>query len=285
MKRESAANAVSEPDQAGMTRDIARVITAEDTILLLTHQKAGTHWLRYFFANYVRLLANPDTSEAVSYRELQDELEPNRPSYIIVGRRAYTDPDPRWGSIGFRDFMFDHVGKQLHPAHLFLGPRILLHRNPLDYLISIFFYNYEYRKASAGRYSHPREVMNRELAGYCAAYKQLVRLRTDTARDYWISYESLWRDPSAQFSSMVQWVAGKVDEAALARAVDYSDVTVVRRSEEARGKAIVADLVGGYFTRDGSIGQWRKWLTSEDVDRARSILDEAGLSLESFDLG
>jgi hypothetical protein len=249
------------------------------TVLILTHQKAGTHYLRFFLANYLTLLDDAG-APAVTYERLQ-ALMPNVRSALLSGAAPYVAPRT-WEAHGLREVMFSHVADPVLHAddHAHLGPKIVATRHPLDYLISIWHYNFKQRPDPARRAMPLDDVLEVELAKYAAQVTYLRALaRARPATTFATTYEAMIATPEPVFRDLVGFLGLPLAAPTLAAALERSSFAAVRKLEEARGRSIVADI-DGFFTRAGGIGQWREVLTAAQIDRARAVLAPFDLDVD-----
>lgn len=258
-----------------------RRMNAEDSLLILTHQKAGTHYLRFLFANYLQQMEAPG-SAPVSYAELQKRM-PNRRDFVLKGLKPVADGKD-FTLFGIREVMFGHVADKVARAndHHHLGRKVICVRNPLDFLISIWHYNYLQRRSPERSNQSIDDVLSKEISKYSAQMKYLKEVAQSTPeRTFMTSYEALQIDPASEFSGALRLCGIEVKEDLLVAAVRNSSFKEIRRQEDERGRAIVAPI-SGRFTRDGSIGQWKSHLTDEHITKISEILAEQGLSLDDY---
>lgn len=263
--------------------DVIERMNARSTLLILTHQKAGTHYIRFFLANYLLLLRDPE-ADPVNDKRL-NELMPNVRLYLEDGQRTYKDPEP-FSEHGISEVMFSHVDDKVSRAtdEHHLGKKILSVRNPLDFLVSIWHYNYKNRKEEEKRNKPIGEVLDREIRKYALQVNYLRRLEESRPADtFATTYEALMTNGQQEFTSMLEFVGLPLHDDCVTKALERSSFDAVRKMEERRGRAIVAPI-RGFFTRSGKIGQWRDHLTDEQVTRVSEILREYELSLDEFAL-
>lgn len=258
-----------------------RRMNAEDSLLILTHQKAGTHYLRFLLANYLQQMEAPG-SAPVSYAELQKRM-PNRRDRVLRGLEPVADGKD-FTLFGIREVMYGHVHDRVAQAndHHHLGRKVICVRNPLDFLISIWHYNYLQRPNPEKSSQSIDDILSKEISKYSAQVKFLKEVAQSTLeRTFMTSYEALQIDPASEFSGALRLCGIEVKEDLLVAAVRNSSFQEVRRQEDERGQAIVAPI-SGRFTRDGSIGQWKSHLTDGQITKISEILARQGLSLDDY---
>lgn len=242
---------------------------------------AGTHRLRFFLANYLSLLEDP-RAETVTYQKLQ-AMMPNAPMYLFSGARQYEEPR-RFPQFGISEVMHSHVADKVAFAtdQFHLGKRIVSLRNPLDFLVSIWHYNYRNRKDSQKNRRTIDDVLEHEMHKYAAQVtymRQLVQARPETSFE--TTYEAMMRGGEGVFTQLVEFLELPADPQLIALATERSSFKAVRKLEEGRGRAIVAPIKG-FFTRSGKIGQWKGQLSEAQIDQVRTVLAEYEINLFQF---
>ena len=99
----------------------------QERILLYGHPKSGNTWLRLLMFNYKSLLIDPLMEGTITY-DMLNRLQKN-----VVERGTTFAPEP-----GFPILYRSHKS-YASPFDLF-SFRIFIHRNPLDTLISSYYY-------------------------------------------------------------------------------------------------------------------------------------------------
>lgn len=251
-----------------------------DVVTIATIQKSGTHWMRFFLTNYARVLAKPRTDQPIPYPMLLRKFYGNNRWQVFRQAEDYREPTDLLLKHGVSDVTMQHFRSEFDPFVFSPGKKIMLYRNPLDFVISLYHYTIKQRPQNRGRAEHPRDVIEHMLTGYSHHYLTLDSYRDDP--DALVaSYESLKEDPAARFREVVRFLDLPVVDDAVDRALALSDISTIRALEEKRGRSMVVKL-DGYFTRDGSIGQWKEFFDDADLERARGVLASYGIDLESF---
>ncbi|MGW8565880.1 sulfotransferase domain-containing protein [Isoptericola sp. NPDC055881] len=251
-----------------------------DVVTVATIQKSGTHWMRFFLTNYARALADPDVSRPISYPQLVQDFYGNNRWQVFREAEPYRTPTTLLAAHGVSDVTMQHFRHDLDPFVFSPGRKIMLYRNPLDYVVSLYHYTIKQRPQHRDDAAHPRDVIERMLDVYALHYLTLDSYRDDP--DVHVaSYESLKEDPGLRFREVVRFLGLPLVDDAVDRALALSDISVVRAMEEQTGRSMVVKL-DGYFTRDGSIGQWKQFFDDADVERARRVLAGHGIDLDAF---
>lgn len=249
----------------------------EDILILSSIPKSGVTYLRYILANYLLQLDSPG-APPITYKVMHEELFPNRKRFSPpLGLRQ---PSPLMRHLGCRDIYNTHVGTE----HLRYSRAniVFLYRNPLDNLVSRFFYFYKYRPDRQNQFTQPREIIDIELPKFIEQFNQMREVWR-TTRALPVAYECLLRASFQTIYTMLQWIDAPIDVEKLKQALEMSDFKVVRKEEEAFGPiGYPREGFQGFFTRSGAIGQWQDHFDAADVDQISSMLSEAGISLNQF---
>ncbi len=256
----------------------ALIALSIDSVWIYTLMKSGTTYSLLFLSNYLNSLYGDGSK--VSYDQMQNDfffhsserrLKSKDLGLLIENRKKISTEIP--SIIHTHEFIEHHLWNK----------NISLYRNPLDYLISFYFYFYKKR----GKYvSHPRKIIEKRLPKFINVYnhqKQLKEKYPDTT--LWLSYEKLMNDPYNAFSEMIRFLGLKYDEELIHKAMEFSSKKSVQQMEEERGGALVVSRrkkFSGSFVRSGKIGEWKEYFNDEDLNKIESILNESNLSLRQF---
>ncbi len=263
---------------------------AKRSIVALTVAKSGTNLLKFLLCNYLRVRQQGATSP-VSYDDMHC-----RAFFVdrqILGEDSNCDfrkpLNPLPGHTNYRYYIHTHnekIARELAKRDRLRCRYILQYRNPLDTMISSYFYHYRHRRGSENEFPKPAHYMETWCRRWCGTYRvqEWIKERQgDNALR--VSYEDLFRDQRRTFTTVLAFLGIEIDERALKGAMDFSTLDVVRQQEADRGKPIHSGPeFFGSFVRDGSVGQWKRFLDRDDVRRFAVILDEYGLDLDSYTL-
>jgi len=247
-------------------------------IVLNSTRKSGTNYFRIFIANYINVLyEGRDTP--TTYKETHDVLFPNmRAEYTRFF--GYFSPNPFMAKTPFHDFVYGHDTDFLDISK---GKIVFLYRNPLDYVVSRFYYNWKYREATEDVHQHPREILDYALDPYIEQYTYMREVAARRDNVLKVCYEALYGSPVETFGLIVGWLGFPVSYAAIQKAVEFSSIKQVRKEEEEHG-AIHAPKEGlkGFFTRSGAIGQWQEYFNDQDIAEIESRLAAGNVNLSEF---
>lgn len=260
-----------------MPRDVAAIANDPRSLLLVSIPKSGTTWLRFLLVNYAVQQRKPDAAR-VGYARLKRfsaERELIRNGKNPVRR----DMKPLLPKFGMDHLLYQHPrrGVLYRDIEEHGGPKLLAHRNILDYLVSNYFYFYEYRDGNRHLATHPRDL----IPGYVRYWSLCWRLFTEQimpqGASAMISYDSLQADTAAEFGRALSELGVTVDEAAIARAIPLAGSDAARKDESERGISFVGRLDRGSFVRDGSVGQWEQHFDDNDVTAITELLERLGV--------
>lgn len=259
-----------------LSPDVASIANSPRSLLLLSIPKSGTTWLRFLLINYAvqqrRLGADRIDYEKLKLFTAEREMILNGNNPVRSNIKPFL---PKYG--------YDHLLFQ-HPRRARLyrdvqqhgGAKLLAYRNVLDYLVSNYYYFYEYRDGSRHLAGHPRDL----IAGYVRYWALCWRLFNEkiipAGRASLISYDALQLDTAAELSRALTELGITIDDDALERAIPMAAAKVVSKDETNR-RGFFGNLDRGNFVRNGNVGQWTEHFTDADVDEVRRVLEACGV--------
>ena len=250
-------------------------------IILNSIHKSGTTYFRLIFANYLKLYYEKITT-CITYKQMQSNIIPNeRDGCFFKKNRQYIDPaDKVVKNTKYQDLIYGHSYKFLEYCQ---GKIVSLHRNPLDVIISRYFYSWAYRAEKENPYSSPSDVIDLVLDKYIKHYNFMRSLAVRKQNILRISYEMLITDPYITFNIVLNWLNISINIASLRQAIEFADIKNVRLEEERDGKAIHSpDGYKGFFTRSGKIGQWKEYFSEEDFAYIVTKLEKNDIDIGEF---
>ena len=262
-------------------------INKNELLILATLTKAGTHYMRFLLANYLKML-NGITDEPVQPREI-DATFPNGWHRAYLEPHDYHQPTPLLGLLGLHDFPRSHIAfRNRYWAH----SRVLhLYRNPLDYGVYLYFFKYEYDRELVGTLTGPVEALDIHLDEYIhmyLSYRQASKL--PSTRLISLCYEDLIRYPQVCLNAILRWLGKDPDPSHVEKAVLYSsrETTALIGSGEIwqrNGTPAANPMIPALteqIAQEGSIGQWRKYFDDTDVQKVAAKLQKFGINLDDF---
>jgi hypothetical protein len=248
----------------------AHGLRPDEVGLLAGIRKSGNTYLRFLLANYAALTEDP-CREPLTYPELTARL-----GETLGWREVTPDLAREQGvrALGIARFYYTHHVY----TRVYDGLKVVsVYRNPLDYLVSFYYYKYAGRPGLETAYAGPQELLF-QLDGFFREYTSFVG--TPALR---IAYEDLHERPREQLARVLQFFgAPRIDPQLAARAAAHSAPAVIRAEEERSGPIHSPAGFKGRFVRDGSIGQHRRYFGPAEWRRLEEIASRHGVSLDEF---
>jgi hypothetical protein len=239
--------------------------------------KSGTNYCKALLANYFSIVYSRATAK-VSHDEVK-QLFPNYRAAYIQGTSSYRPPSSLMRATPYDDIVHGHSTRMVQ---FFSGKIVFLYRNPLDVIVSRYYYSFKYRKEQSSAAEHPRDVMRPILQEYIEHYafmKEHCRRRHNAIM---ISYEDMMEFPLSTFHILLNWLNIPIEQKALQTALAFSSFAAAREEEKNGGTIAKTKDFTGLFTRSGKIGQWKQYFNDEDLKNIRETLAAAAINLESF---
>lgn len=257
------------------------------SIVVISIPKSGTNLTKLLLANYLNLYYGGRT-DVTTYDEMHEEM-----FYADAQvKKLDKSSKPGKGQIlqrhtPYRHLVHTHGHGPMMAGYIRAnrnGRFILLHRNPLDNMVSSFFYHYKLRPETAQVYSHPREIIDIKLPLFIRCYNYQKKVAASNDNVMRVSYEDLYRCKGRTFAGILDFLDIPVEQEKVDQAVDFSSIKAVRTQEKRRKKAIHQDIEGfrGSFVRSGKIGQWKEFFGENDVNRISDELARYQISLKEF---
>ena len=260
-----------------LDRDVAAVANDPRSLLLLSIPKSGTTWLRFLLVNYAVQQRKPG-AKRIGYAALKrfsSEREMIRNGKNPVRR----DLRPFLPKFGMDHLLYQHPrrGVLFRDIQEHGGPKLLAYRNVLDYLVSSYFYFFEYRDGMRDSADHPRDLIPGYVRYWALSWRLFTEQIMPQGHATLISYDALQADTAAEFSRALTDLGIDVDMDAVARAIPLASSEAASEDESQRGASLVGRLDRGSFVRDGSVGQWRDHFDSSTIDEIRVLLASLGI--------
>lgn len=270
------------------------LIIHKNSIVLRSIPKSGTNYLRLILANYFSNLNGLKVGSKnfieVDYDKMHFVLFPNIRNEVLTTKSQYIYPINNTlflDKMGYSDFMYDHgciVDK--YPLSFFFQPKkmILLYRNPLDILISRFYFFYKNRIGSENTYEHPRDLILQYIPQYAKVYSWMKKYSSNNPSAILVSYEELKLFPNKTIKKLLNHLQISIYPDLIDFSIQASSIKKVQAMEQKRGKAIHSTPVGirGSFVRSGTIGEWEVFFNDDDISNIKNILNNYQIDINEF---
>ena len=231
----------------------------EDSILLFGYPKSGNTWLRFLIYNYQYLLLNPSNKETITFDKL-NSLQNN-----VMDRGSVFVPEN-----GFPLFYRTH--KIYNRPYTLFNKKIFIHRNPLDTLISAYYF---YKNRDIPFSDDPKNLREKLMdIDFYVSYKinfwiKYFRISVKKA-DIVMNYSDMKNDTRKELTKLVQFLNWDLDEVLIKKSVEFSSFNKVKKmgkmQSQQYGNGPIDGSFKGEFTRSGEEGQFYSKLKKETID-------------------
>lgn len=228
-------------------------------ILLFGYPKSGNTWLRFLIYNYRTLLINPDEKQTITYDRL-NSLQNN-----VMDRGTVFLSEK-----GFPCFYRTHkIYKK--PYNLF-EKRIFIHRNPLDTLISSYYF---YKDREVPFLDDPEDIREKlHDIDFYVSYKIdfWIKFYNTSIKhaDFVMSYTEMKKDPEISFIKLLNFLEWDIDEELVRKSINFSSFKNVKKMGEQTnqkyGNGPKDGKFKGEFTRSGEESQFKYELKEETIN-------------------
>lgn len=225
-------------------------------ILAVSFPKSGNTWVRMMYANIMRELynleeitfrnLNPLLPEfAVGHRESQEQLRTQPWPYtvprLVKTHEPYTE-------------VFDHLRC------------IYIVRNPKDVMISYYYYEKGKKKPYSGNLTDFIRDPRLGIAAWIRHTETWLMNRNRLSRVEIFRYEDMRESPVRHVKTMLDLMGARLSDGQIGLVIERSSFENARRLEEKYGRQRQAEFQESFrFTRDGSVNQWMREMTDEQI--------------------
>ena len=227
-------------------------------ILLFGYPKSGNTWIRFLIYNYRNLLLNSDEKQTVTYDRL-NALQNN-----IMDRGTAFLPEE-----GF-PFIYRTHNIYMKSYNLF-DKRIFIHRNPLDTLISSYYFYKDREVPFLDDSLNIREKLH-DIDFY-VLYKinswiNFYNISLKHA-DFVINYTEMKQDTELVFSKLLKFLEWDIDKELMRKAINISSFKKIKImgtiNSQMYGNGPKDGSFKGEFTRSGEESQFNHELNEETI--------------------
>ena len=236
--------------------------TQDHNILLFGYPKSGNTWLRFLLYNYRSLLLDPGVNKTMLFSELNN-LQNN------ILDRGTTFKSKK----GYPIFYRTH--RSYYTAYDLFNFRIFIHRNPLDTLVSAYYF---YRNRDIP--FHDDELKVRDSLHDIDFY---VKYKINDWIDFYnisirksniiVNYSRLQRECSIELRRIISLLGWIVDDDLVARSINISSFDNIKsmssESIQEYGNGPSDGTFHGQFLRSGTDGQYVDELNQDTINYVR----------------
>ena len=256
-------------------------------IILITIPKSGTIYFRLLLTNYLHCLYVQDNIP-IGYSEMHNEIFPNVWDEVVRNKHYKLNaPNEIIKRTGYNDFQYSHE----FPYIEFIrnSKIIFLYRNPLDFIVSYYFYkkdrlnvNVHHRIVNT---DSPNEIPSIDygLDYFTWAYSKIKNRLSNKNNVLKICYENLLRKPITTMEAVLSFLQIDIHNDKIERAVEFSSKKYIIKEEEKLGHPIHApEGKKNSFIRSGKIGNWKEHFSSDNLKYIEMRLNNNGIRLDEF---
>tara|TARA_Y100001970_G_C14180417_1_gene829523 strand:- start:137 stop:1045 length:909 start_codon:yes stop_codon:yes gene_type:complete len=253
------------------------------SILIRSIPKSGTQYLRLLISNYLLNYKNKSYKQ-IDYFQVHSNYFPNIRNRIFWGTAKYINNDSIKSSVlenKYFDFMYDH-GCVIDRFD-FLKPKkmILLYRNPLDQIVSL--YNYKIKQNH--KIKHPRDLIKKTIYEYIRNYL-FIKKNINNPNAFILTYEELIDNPKNVLIKIIKFLELPLNKNILPDVIESSSIEKVKNTEKKYNSPIHLNKSNKKisFISSGNVGQWKKYFDEKDLILVKKILLNNNINLEEFQL-
>ena len=231
----------------------------ESKVLLFGYPKSGNTWLRFLLYNYRTLLLNPKEKETITYDRL-NALQNN-----IMDRGTIFSPEE-----GFPLFYRTH--KIYKKTYNLFEKKIFIHRNPLDTLISAYYF---YKEREEPFLDDPKDIREKlHDIDFYVSYKidSWIKFynRSIKYADLIMNYTKMRRYPEKYFVKLISFLDWDFDVELVRKSIELSSFEKVKKMGEEKqqkyGNGPKDGKFKGIFARSGEEAQFKDELKKETIN-------------------
>ena len=230
----------------------------EDSILLFGYPKSGNTWFRFLIYNYLNLQNNPDLKSTISFDDLNSQQN------NVMDRGSVSLPK--------NDFpLFYRTHKIYNRPYKLFNKKIFIHRNPLDTLISAYYF---YKNRDIPFSDDPKNLREKLIdIDFYVSYKidfwiKYFRISVENS-DVVVNYSDLKNDAEKELSKTVNFLGWNLDENLIRKSVEFSSFDKVKKMGKEKnqkyGNGPKNGKFKGEFTRIGVEGQFHSELKKRTI--------------------
>lgn len=188
----------------------------------------------------------------------------------------------------YSDFMYDHghsidflCKNKWISTYLMSAKMILLYRNPLDQIVSWYFYEYINKRKMEVDLD---DILDTLIRNYSRHYYRTKLLHSvNPEQTFLVSYEELISKPLKKMVEILSFLELPVDEQLINLCINASSRKAVQKEESEKGTTIHSNSLSvKSFIRSGDIGDWKNYLSGESFKKAEILFESYNVKLRDF---
>ena len=236
-------------------------------ILMYGYPKSGNTWLRFLLYNYCNLLLNPNVDKTISFDKLNN-LQNN-----VMDRGTIFN--------NFEGFpLFYRTHKIYVKPYDLYDKKIFVHRNPLDTLISSYYF---YKNRDIPFFDDPEYLRDRlHDIDFYVLYKidhwiNFYNISVKHA-DFVINYSQMKSNCKKEFLNLINFLEWDLHENLVEKSIEISSFKKVKKmgkdNLQQYGNGPSDGSFKGEFTRSGKEAQFNKELNKETIEKVLNKFPE-----------
>jgi len=231
----------------------------EESILLFGYPKSGNTWFRLLIYNYLNLQGDQNLGSTISFDELNSQQN------NVMDRGSVFLPENSFP-------LFYRTHKIYNRPYSLFNNKIFIHRNPLDTLISAYYF---YKKRDIPFSGDPENLREKLMdIDFYVSYKinfwiKYFRISVKKA-DIVMNYSDMKNDTRKELTKLVQFLNWDLDEGLIKKSVEFSSFNKVKKmgkeQSQQYGNGPKDGSFKGEFTRNGEEGQFNNKLKKETIE-------------------
>ncbi len=231
----------------------------EESILLFGYPKSGNTWFRLLIYNYLNLQGDQNLGSTISFDELNSQQN------NVMDRGSVFLPENSFP-------LFYRTHKIYNRPYSLFNNKIFIHRNPLDTLISAYYF---YKKRDIPFSGDPVNLREKLMdIDFYVSYKinfwiKYFRISVKKA-DIVMNYSDMKNDTRKELTKLVQFLNWDLDEGLIKKSVEFSSFNKVKKmgkeQSQQYGNGPKDGSFKGEFTRNGEEGQFNNKLKKETIE-------------------
>lgn len=231
----------------------------KEKILLFGYPKSGNTWLRFLLFNYRSLILNPKLQQTLDYAQL-NEIQNN-----ILDRGTTYLPS--------KEMPFFYRTHHFHSKTFKLfDKKIFIHRNPLDTLISAYYFYGQREYPFPGDKSKVRCKLHDidfyvkyKLDSWISFYRISIK-----QSDFTMNYSEMKKNPVLVVSRLVNYLNWDYNSNLIKKTVEISSFNSIKKmsivNKQLYGNGPIDGSFKGQFTRSGNESQFSNELKEETIN-------------------